>query len=72
MCEGVVEIWASFCSFYSGRDETLVRIALDDGTTRLFRVPKIWAYRVRRMGNRIRVTYDPALDLVEDVQTVIL
>lgn len=71
-CEGIVESWASSHSFFSGRDEMLARITLDNGASEVFRASKMWAYRVQRIGARIRVTYDPASGLVEDVQTVIL
>ena len=52
------------------RKETLIDLRLPDGQTHIFRIPIRYLHRVRRRGQRLRITYVLTTERVLDVVRV--
>jgi len=65
IAEGVIVSWVKpLSSTSSSNEETLLKIRLDDGKERIFRIPHRFIERVRTVGARVRITYIPTIERV--------
>ncbi|MGZ3636990.1 MAG: hypothetical protein ACXVCX_04015 [Ktedonobacterales bacterium] len=48
--------------------ETIVKVRVDDGETKILRVRRSFNHRVRRVGRRVRIDYMPVSEYVTDVR----
>jgi hypothetical protein len=70
---GEVISWAPYNGLRTSRDqrrraETLIRIRLPDGTTRIFCIPRAYLHRVRELGAPVRIAYLPSTGRVVDAR----